>query len=74
MLQLLSSCGTVRAVGILLAVAGVCAAALCWAASPSDPEVRAQGAGIGAGAVVLGLAVWALSAARERRLRRRAAA
>jgi hypothetical protein len=66
--QLLSSHAVVRAVGILLVTVGVCTAALFWTAAPSDVGVRAEAAGVGAGAAVLGIAVWALSAARERRV------
>jgi hypothetical protein len=69
MLSHLSPHGTVRAVGILLVVIGLCAAVLVWTAGPQDPDVRARATAAGAGPAILGIAVWALSTARERRLR-----
>jgi hypothetical protein len=68
-LHALSSHAGFRAAGILRIVIGACTAALFWVAVPSGPDAQGRAAAVGASAVILGVAVWALSVARARRLR-----
>jgi hypothetical protein len=69
MLSSLSSRTATRAMALLLMLIGIGAAVLLSPVLPDDQDARGRAAAVGASTAILGTAVWALSAARERRLR-----